>query len=322
MNLKSISDQILLQKTKILAREERELLTHILQHLREIDCRKLFSALGFKSLHEYAVKELNYSDDQAARRISAMRLLREIPAIEEKIESGTLTLTHIGMAHTLFRKERLSPEQKLEVLNKIESTSTREAEKILVERHPEVILTPDRTRPVGRGKVEFRFLAEEDLVAKISQVRGLLAHTGHAGDMARLINKICDIAIERLSPALRKGRGALSMTAANTGGAENEKSSPQESLQFPAAPLKQRVTLPASVRQAVWQIAGGRCQSCGSNHALQVDHCRPRALGGSNELANLRLLCRPCNLRAAVEAMGIARLRPHLDSPAAEKRAE
>lgn len=90
MNLRNVSDQVLLEKTENLVKQERELLTQVLHHLREIESRRLFSSLGFKSLFDYAVKKLGYSADQAARRISAMRLLKEIPELEEKIESGAL----------------------------------------------------------------------------------------------------------------------------------------------------------------------------------------------------------------------------------------
>lgn len=56
--------------TDQLVQQERELLIEILRHLREIERRRLFSALGFKSLFDYAVKRLKYSEDQAGRRIS------------------------------------------------------------------------------------------------------------------------------------------------------------------------------------------------------------------------------------------------------------
>ncbi|PIT99630.1 MAG: hypothetical protein COT74_11590, partial [Bdellovibrionales bacterium CG10_big_fil_rev_8_21_14_0_10_45_34] len=66
MNPKDLKDQELLSKTKSLVQKERELLTEVLQHMREIDRRKLFSDLGYRSLFDYAVKELGYSEGQAA----------------------------------------------------------------------------------------------------------------------------------------------------------------------------------------------------------------------------------------------------------------
>jgi hypothetical protein len=56
MNIKSLSDKDLLLKTKALVSREREILTNILHHLREVEKRRLFCDLGFKSLYEYAIR--------------------------------------------------------------------------------------------------------------------------------------------------------------------------------------------------------------------------------------------------------------------------
>ena len=37
------------------------------------------------------------------------------------------------------------------------------------------------------------------------------------------------------------------------------------------------------------------CTWCGTTVDLTVDHVLPLSMGGSNELENLRVLCRPCN---------------------------
>ena len=86
-----MSDAVLLETTDKLVAQERGLLISILEHLREIDRRRLFCDLGYNSLFEYAVKRLKYSEDQAGRRIAAMLLLKELPEIEEKIEDGRRT---------------------------------------------------------------------------------------------------------------------------------------------------------------------------------------------------------------------------------------
>ena len=135
-NVKNISDAVLLEATDQLVAQERELLISVLEHLREIERRRLFCDLGYKSLFEYAVKRLKYSEDQAGRRIAAMRLLKELPEIEEKIEDGSLTLTNIGLAQSLFRQEAKSQpftlEQKSELLENLANKSKREAEQIVM----------------------------------------------------------------------------------------------------------------------------------------------------------------------------------------------
>ena len=106
MNLSHLTDQSLLDKAAQLAKEERELLTAILHHLKGIERRRLFSSLGYSSLFDYAVKSLGFSCDQAFRRISAMRLLKELPQIEEKISSGKMTLTNLNLAQSLFKQKK------------------------------------------------------------------------------------------------------------------------------------------------------------------------------------------------------------------------
>ena len=71
MNLRHLTDQCLLADTKQLVKQERELLTVILHHLREIERRRLFGA--HPSLHVYAEKELGYSASQAHRRVDRPR---------------------------------------------------------------------------------------------------------------------------------------------------------------------------------------------------------------------------------------------------------
>lgn len=201
MNLKHLSDLSLLTNTEKLAREERELLTQVLHHLREIERRRLFSSQGYKSLFDYCVKKLGYSEAEALRRIRAMRLMAEIPEIEVKIESGTLTLTNISAAQNLFRREPKTPEQKVEVLKQIENASTREAEKtILALSTDPVALRPDTVRLVSYSKIEYRFVADEALAARLAQVKGLLAHKGVGDEMGKLVAYLCEIALEKFLP--------------------------------------------------------------------------------------------------------------------------
>ncbi|MDZ4678563.1 MAG: hypothetical protein SGI74_13780, partial [Oligoflexia bacterium] len=154
INLKSINDDVLLNETRKLVQQEREILSHILHHLREIERRRLFSKLKYSSLFTYALKELGYSEDQAYRRIQAMRLLKELPEIEEKINKGLLNLTHLGMAQSLFKREEkiqraFSKLEKIEVLEKLENTSKLEAEKIAVSFSTNPVVPIEKVRTIS-----------------------------------------------------------------------------------------------------------------------------------------------------------------------------
>jgi hypothetical protein len=100
-NLKSLSDSDLELQIKSLVAQERAVLTRILDHLREVEDRKLHLKRGCGSLFDYATRELGYSEASAARRIDAMRLLRQIPEVRDKIAAGSLSLCTSSFCPTL-----------------------------------------------------------------------------------------------------------------------------------------------------------------------------------------------------------------------------
>jgi hypothetical protein len=57
-----------------------------------------------------------------------------------------------------------------------------------------------------------------------------------------------------------------------------------------------RPSLPPSLKEAVRQRDGNRCQYCGaSDGPMEIDHRLPWSRGGKHELENLALACLPCN---------------------------
>lgn len=58
-----------------------------------------------------------------------------------------------------------------------------------------------------------------------------------------------------------------------------------------------RTAIPARTRGLVFLLCRYACINCSSSDRLEVDHIIPRALGGSDEIGNLQILCKPCNLR-------------------------
>ncbi|MBL8217251.1 MAG: HNH endonuclease [Bryobacterales bacterium] len=50
-----------------------------------------------------------------------------------------------------------------------------------------------------------------------------------------------------------------------------------------------------TVRREVWRRDQGRCVRCGSKERLEYDHIIPIAMGGSNTVRNIQLLCERCN---------------------------
>ena len=218
MNLKTLTDSLLLSKTKSLVQSERQLLTEILHHLREVERRKLFSDLGYSSLFDYAVRELGYSEGQAGRRIQAMRLLRELPQLEAKIESGALNLSHLSQAQSYFREAKkaekpIEPAAKLEIIQKLESKSAREGQKILLELSPRLAIPKERERVLTPELSEVRFVMSEELKERIERVKALLGPKALGLGFAELIALMAEHTEETLrkkkfGPHLGRGEKA------------------------------------------------------------------------------------------------------------------
>ena len=107
MHLRNLSDDELLAQTKTAVLKERDTTLGVLHHLREVERRQLF-APSHSSHFDYCVHALGYDAGSAQLRISAMRLLRDLPELEQKVESGGLNLTLLAQAQSFFRKEAIS----------------------------------------------------------------------------------------------------------------------------------------------------------------------------------------------------------------------
>ena len=277
MNLKTLTDDQLHENNLRNAREEREMLTRILHHLRETERRRLFSKYKCGSITEYAMTHMKYSGDQADRRVKAMRLLHDLPEIEEKVTSGALNLTNMALAQRLFQKEKIAGPvdrvRKTEILEQLENKTTREAEKIVFAINPEM-------KP-KRNPLNFHEIEDDELRGMLLHVKGLYAHSHPNLELPDLLKLICKNEIEKKSHS-------------------------------PGAP---KVNSQAEIRRQVWARDNHRCRNCKSMHAVQEEHIIPRAKGGLYTLENICLLCRSCNQRSAIEHFGIKKMEKYLREP-------
>ena len=311
MNLRNLKDNELLASIQTEVQKERQTLIVILHHLREIEVRKLFSELGYPSLFEYAVTELKYSRGEAGRKIQAMRLLKELPQMEKKIESGAISLTHICQVQSFsFQKHKqahhsLSSQQKLQIFEKIENTSTRESEKVLLEMLPIQALPIEKKRQVSPSAVEIRFVMDEKLNSRLEEVRSLLGVKAIRMTFAELVQEMAALSLISLkAKRFGKRRSTESVTVPLTNsGVGTEAESVTNSVVEPVTKVSSKA-ISKKLKHFIWHRDRGQCAQCGSRHNLNFDHIHPRALGGVHSTENLRLLCFHCNQRRALVTFG------------------
>ncbi len=319
MEFYRLVDDVVITKIEGAVKEERNATSVVLHLLREVDRRRLHSKLQYKSLHDFAVKRLKYSDDQAWRRISAMHLQKELPQIESKINDGTLSLSTLSLAKKIFAQEARgidqaprvrTSEEKLEVLAKLENVSRREAEKILVNETGISAKPVESLRVIGDGHTQLKTVFSNDTIEVIGRLKGLLAHSHPGLSTSALIELSLMQLLERVYPSVRAARSAerktkqVSHKTTQSGNAVlSKKTAPAQ---------KHRVVnryIPADVRHHVWLRDGGKCTSCGSQYAVQLEHMIPFAKGGEATVDNTKLLCRSCNQRSAIEQFGLQKMR-------------
>ena len=141
-------------------------------------------------------------------------------------------------------------------------------------------------------RIDFHFQGSVALRDAIDRAKELLAHKFPIGRLGEILQEVLLDYLDRNDPqrALKLGR---------------------------LGPVPGRATIPAAVRRAVWARDGGRCsyvgttgQRCIARRALELDHRRPRALGGRDTVDNLRLLCRPHNDAERRRLLGEGRRTP------------
>ena len=62
---------------------------------------------------------------------------------------------------------------------------------------------------------------------------------------------------------------------------------------------KGRIKFPKEVREMMYHAAEGRCALCGRKilyNAISLDHIIPLAMGGADDISNIQVTCRECNL--------------------------
>jgi hypothetical protein len=285
--LSLLSQSELLQKTSVLVQEERRITLELIEHLREIQTRRIHETLGYSSLHAFCTQHLGLSDGAAQRRISALFLSRDLPEVTQKIQDGSLTLSSVSALQTFFKNQRrlgvqTTSEEKRQVVARVEGLSRKETEKTLHQIEPEAI-------PQERGKIALN----DRTLAKLQKLKAYWSHKLPESSFEEVLERLLD---DALAVEDKRRFGGTSRTDRND-------QKPIPTIHSAAESTDgARPAIPAPMRRQVWRQAQGRCQynaptgkRCDSRRYLEIDHIIPWARARRHELSNLRLLCRAHN---------------------------
>lgn len=315
-SLKNISDESLSEKITTLVKTERKITYEILTCIREVEARRLYAKLGYSSMFEFLTKHLHYSEGSAQRRLQSARLLTELPEFSAQVQSGELKLSQLAKAQVLMKQEekstqqRISKENKKEILEQILNKNSFETEKILHQALNIPVITQETITAQQDESVLLEHCLTSVQFAKLKQAKDLFSHVKHNPSMEELVELLCDFAIskktpsptekvrkstkpqsEEKSPALTQG---FAVAAVKSNRSRSD-SKPKKS-RYISAKDKREVFRRAETCEYISPLTGKKCVS---QYQPQTDHVIPVARGGGNELSNLRRLCRTHNLLEA-----------------------
>jgi HNH endonuclease len=318
--LSVISDTELLARMPSLVHKERGAIAEVLEHLIEIDRRRLYLDEACTSLTSYCIERLGYSEDEASKRVRVARLAGRFPELLEELRASAIHLTGLFLLAS-----HLTPENYATLMPGARGKTRKEIEELLAAHFPKPDV-PDRLVPVPEqvgvpalsgpgqggpatcprtgpaqapspGRVEPRsassfavqFTASTELRDKIERARELLSHALGTNELAPLFERALDALIERETKR-RFGAGKPRKRRALRLGSRH---------------------IPVELALAVWERDGNQCthvdaqgRRCSARRFLTIEHRDPYARGGPPTLDNLCLLCKAHNLASARKVFG------------------
>jgi hypothetical protein len=212
-NFKISSNETLIAELKTLVENERQTLIKIIDCLHEVESRRLHLEMAYPSLFDFCVKELGYSESAAYRRVSAMRLIKEVPTAREQIESGKISLSVATQTQIFFKKlekrqKPMNKETKLQMLKSLENSSSRNCEKILIAIEPSVICK-DHVKLIDENHVEIRMTVSNDFMNKIERMKNLVSHTANDASIKEVLAKAVEFYLIKKDPLSLNSRQIL-----------------------------------------------------------------------------------------------------------------
>ena len=321
--LSLVSNKDLLARMPRLVLAERGSTAEVIQHLVEIDRRRLYLDAACRSLSCYCIERLGYSEDEANKRVRVAQIARTVPQVIDELRSGAIHLTGLWLLAPL-----LTPDNGAELLVSARGKTRREIEVLIARAFPKPDV-PDRISPeleqlnmpagrVGSGSnvrpapeptamarppkpanvaplSESRWSVQlsigSELKAKIDEAQQLLSHAIPNGDLAALLDRALDALLVQ-EKKRRFGAGK------------------SRKRRLPKAGSRH---VPLELRREVTERDGGQCayvdehgNRCSAREYVTVEHRDPWARGGPTTAENLCLLCKAHNHHTARKVFGEA----------------
>jgi hypothetical protein len=327
----SLSDSDLIARLPALVQAERVAMADVIDHLVEMERRRLYLQHATSSLYRYCIERLGYAEDAALKRHRVARLALRLPQVLEELRAGTIHLTGLFLLSRYLTEPNAG-----NLLAEARGKSRRQTEELIALRFPRADVPP-RIEPV---------VTPAPAAAEFEQPSLPGAQPGHGSQGARSETTCLGAGnskgpnrLEPLSPSryrveftaraelrdkLERARELLSHAVPSGDLGELVERAldaliEKETRRRVGAglPRKRRELkagsrrIPVEIARAVWERDQAQCtfvdaegRRCSERRFLTLEHRQPFALGGAPTLENICLLCASHNLERARAVFG------------------
>jgi len=140
------TDAELVARLPTLVQAERRAMADVIEHLVEMERRRLYLTLAVSSLYRYCIERLGYAEDAALKRHRVARLALRLPQVLDELRAGTMHLTGLFLLSTHFTEDNAAL-----LLSEARGKSRRQLEELIARWFPRPDVPPSLT-PVGLQK--------------------------------------------------------------------------------------------------------------------------------------------------------------------------
>lgn len=301
-SLRTIGDRKLLFRVNRYLSTERRVQAKFLEHLAEIDRRKLWAVQGYASCYKYLVHSLELSPASASKRLAVARLGREHPDVFTYIGSGDLNLTTASMLASKIREEKETDASGL--IETLRGMTKDEVARHFARQRPTeprdgaepisvAVPAEDPEDPDSLTTVEVRVTVTltpqeyEDL----KRLQALRARKNAKSPKLRdVVNDAVQKELDRKDPGRKAKRHEKRQAARAEPTEPVERAAGHADQRRGGRSQKNSRHIPARVKHEVWGRDGGRCtfvsedgHRCEETCNLEFDHIVPWSMGGRSD---------------------------------------
>lgn len=167
----------------------------LIEILQQADSARVCYALGFNSLFKYCVDGLGLSEEVAYVFINVARKAKEIPALEEEIRTGKLT---VSKARRIVPVLRLENQQQW--LDLAKTVSKKELEKQVAAASP-TLAVQEQAKYVQEDRIKIQLGVSENLMKMIERVQDIVSQKSRkVATIEDAVQAMAELFIKREDP--------------------------------------------------------------------------------------------------------------------------